>query len=56
MQTAISDDGAVITDVSANGEFLRAEEPLEAALPGPEGEPDKPQEASEAPVQADGVG
>lgn len=53
MQTAISVDDAIVTDVAANGEFLHVDEPLETALPEPEGEPDKPQEASEAPAQAE---
>lgn len=53
MQTAISEDDAVIADVTANGEFLHVEETPEAALPEPEGEPDKPQEASGTPVQAE---
>ena len=50
---AFYNDGAVITDVSSNGEFLHAEETLEAALPEPDGEQDKPQEAPEAPLQAE---
>lgn len=51
LQTAFTNDGAVL-NVNDSGEFIRTEEaPPEAALPEPDGELDKHQEDQEAPAQ-----